>query len=484
MPYSSLKDAPNSWKTINGAKLTLAQVNWISNVYDNALSQYKDKSKAAAVAMSAFKNSHKKKGDKWVKEELKFKQLNFTLQEAEFDDDAKTATVTIIKEGWSLNSSGGRRRYYTAQAVEDVSKLLSESRKMYGNHSDKSKNRGIEEWTATIESSNVEGSNAKAKIVFEDNPNWSWLYGAAKRNPSEVGISISGEGAMKVGEMQGKPAAIVERITVLDSADFVTRPAAGGQVDIAEAIETIEKGLVQEAIDSLNTRIERIKKMDLPYVEMQWLLGAVTDFIYDVVYSDSDDVKKDISAMVTEFETKLNKVVKNMKSRFKEEIIKEKNMDLKQLREEHPEDYKILNEQITVVAEHEAEKKWKEKNDKAEKDLKEAQDENKKLKEDSQKQAIELEKYKKEEEIKKKKQFVAEQLEENKIADKVTDSFKEILYNESDEEKIKLLVLEQANFIKDVEGKINNPPKKTKVKEENSDFANKKDERKKRFLSN
>ena len=155
-------------------------------------------------------------------------------------------------------------------------------------------------------------------------------------------------------------------------------------------------------------------------------------------------------------------------------------MDLKQFKEEHPEDYTMLSEQIKVVAEHEAGKSQKEKYEKTEKDLKDSQDENKRLKEDNQKQALELDKYKDAEKIIKKKEFIANGLVERKISDKVSDKFKEILEVETDEEKIKTLMDEKAESLKQTEGLIDNPPK---LKDKDKEIKiSTKEERKERFL--
>jgi hypothetical protein len=68
MPVSKISDAPANIKELDGAKLTLSQINWILRVYDALKEQGKVKSPMAA-AISQFKKSFKKDGDKWVKKE-------------------------------------------------------------------------------------------------------------------------------------------------------------------------------------------------------------------------------------------------------------------------------------------------------------------------------------------------------------------------------------------------------------------------------
>ena len=106
MPYNNLKSVPDSLKKIDGIKLNLSQINSIAKQADAIIRSGTDKSIAWATAKKHFKDTHKKKGETWVKENEEKLGFSVDLKEASFDDDRKTATVTIIKEGWSLNSTG------------------------------------------------------------------------------------------------------------------------------------------------------------------------------------------------------------------------------------------------------------------------------------------------------------------------------------------------------------------------------------------
>lgn len=65
MPVSSLADAPASIRELEGGKLTLAQVNWILGRFDE-LEDKPGLESPFAVAVSEFKDKHKRKGDGWV----------------------------------------------------------------------------------------------------------------------------------------------------------------------------------------------------------------------------------------------------------------------------------------------------------------------------------------------------------------------------------------------------------------------------------
>jgi len=66
MPVSKISDAPASIQTLDDAGLTLAQVNWILKIYD-ALEEEGEVDSPMAVAITRFKESYHKDGDKWVR---------------------------------------------------------------------------------------------------------------------------------------------------------------------------------------------------------------------------------------------------------------------------------------------------------------------------------------------------------------------------------------------------------------------------------
>jgi len=450
LPYKSLKDASPLWKSLDGCSLTLLQVNWVANVYDGLVSSGKSKNSAAAIAISNFKKSHKKEGDKWVKKENEnVERIRINLKEAEFSETEKKAKVTIIKQGWSKNKTNGKQRYYTKEAIGSIVEALNnlpDSRKMYSNHSDRDRNN--EEWAATVESAWEENGNARAEITFTENPNTVWLYQEAKKHPEQVGISISGRGKWKEGTVEGKPATVIMKVLEFDSADFVTRPAAGGRVDIAESFM---QDRIDEALETIKQRVEDRKKRNMPYIEMDWLLDSVIGFVMDLMYSN-DGTDDDIAQMVKEFEEKLKEIIKKIK-------VKENNMDLKQFKTDNPDVYESIVEQVTLLAENEASKKVQETVDKKDKDLQERTKEIDSLKaeivttkEEVTKLKTELDNYKEKEKIQAKKDLIAKKLAEAELKEP-SEMFLELLNDAKDEAGMDKLIKEKLETIKSIKEK-------------------------------
>lgn len=86
-PFDKVSDAPANVQELDGAKLTLAQVNWIANVADG-LKGKKDIDSPWAVAIGQFKQSFKKEDGKWVKKKP-------AAEEKELLDLAKSAVETL-----------------------------------------------------------------------------------------------------------------------------------------------------------------------------------------------------------------------------------------------------------------------------------------------------------------------------------------------------------------------------------------------------
>jgi len=394
-----------------------------------------------------------------MRKESEVKQLfNISFKEAKFDDDKKTATVTIIKQGWSKNRTHGKLRYYAEKAVKDVVGLLQEleSKKMYDNHSDL--DRKNQEWVATVEDSWFEDNSAKAKIVFTNNPATSWMYEEAKYHPALVGISIDGMGRWQEGTVDGKEALIITDMKTLESADFVTKPAAGGRVDVAE---NEQHDRLSEAIKTLNDRIADNKKQSMPYIELDMLMSAVSEFVSGCAWSE-DFEETDIATMVGEFESNLKKIINDIRGNVEENA-----MDLKQFQKENPDAYVNLMEQASIVKEVEIEKSYKDKVDKAEKELSESQKkvteldtELKTVKEEVMNLKKDLSAYKEKEKIEKRKEFIVTKLVEAKIDKDVSKEFMEILEAEEDDVKIEKLIKERESVINSFKNKINLPQNK------------------------
>jgi myosin heavy subunit len=385
------------------------------------------------------------------------------LSEADFNDADKTTIVRAIREGWSLNSTQGKRRYYTGRAVEDVACMVNTKRKLYINH--KNGEREVQEWAATWEESWVdveEGKKvAKGKISFTANPFTFWLYGEAKKHPNEVGLSISGKGSFRSGTVEGKDAAIIESLETLNSVDFVTQAAAGGGVvkTMESIMENVEKNkILTEAIKSISDRIANYKKNEEPYIAYSRAMNAFNSFLSDLcTSSEVEDCSKEISSAMDELESELKVCMPMMrpKENPEDESKKESNetkeikMTLEELKKDNPD----IASALITEGKTEAEKEYTDK-------LKPVQDEVETLKAkvtESEKKEKELQDkldvYEKEKKDAEKKAFIETKLKEAKIEDKVTEEFKTLLFG-FEEAVIEKLVTDKSETIISTEGRV------------------------------
>lgn len=495
MPYSFPGNIPSAVKNLpKGAQKIYVEV------FNSTFDESEDDTKARQAAWGAVKNKYKKAGEEWVSknekesvepeeenEEVEFDESEETkedkveldttyLTEAVFDDATKTAVVTVIKEGWSKNYTGGKQRYYTARAVADVSSLLSTSKKLFIDHS--KTERSMSEWTATCtESWVVDDSGkkiAKAKVDFTDNPNTVWLYTEAKKHPSEVGLSIHGSGEIRVGKVGTKDAAIVEAVPKLKSVDFVTEPAAGGEVEkvIMSSVDS-DRALfiLNESYKTLDQMVKDREKYDQPFVDFNRVMYALSDFLSSLMYASeisSDNVGDKVTDAVNMFSEKIKDILKTIKKNQepeKKESVKHKEskMTLEELKASDPEAYNKLMEQANLLAKNEAEKEVKEKVETLETEKTQLTEAKEKAENDLKEAADKLAVFENEKALREKKEFVNTKLAENKIDDKVSDEFKTLLEGMENEVAEKLIVDTAKTMVNLSEGKVRGfgaPPKK------------------------
>lgn len=465
------------------------------DTFNAVLGNEKDEDKARQAAWANVKKEFEKDEDgNWVKkketEELELESTNLTeavtinisqsLSEAEFNEDTKTAIVTAIVEGWSLNFTDGKQRFYSPSAVADVAELLNSSRKLYLDHS-KTANRSMREWTATCNKSWVETVGekkvAKAEIDFTENPNTIWLFTESKKHPSEIGLSIDGRGELRLGKVAGKDAAIIESIKQLNSLDFVTVPAAGGKVERVFASIDENKALyiLHEAYRTFDQILANIQKNENPFIEYEQAVSAIRGFISELIWqaevTDQTDLDKIISDSVNSFGEKLKKSIgeikKNQEPSKQESKNKEHKMDLNELKKDHPELVNQIKEE--VKADIEANKKadnTAEKLTETENKLKDVEtklaDKETKLAEAENKIA----QYDAVEKAREKAEAINAKLKDAGIQDKVTEAYVTNL-NKLDIEVAEVMIKEFADALKKNEGKIKGlGPDGKQIKEE------------------
>lgn len=487
MPYS-MKNIPQAVVNLSKAiqKIYIATFN---AVYEES----KDETSARQAAWANVKKKYEKVGDKWVRKQSEGVEsednetedtiednteesereeliLGSLLSEAVFDDDKKTAIVTIIKEGWSKNFTDGKQRYYTAKAVDDVSELLGESRKMFLDHTQGQKERSVAEWTATCKRSWTEKANGKnvckAEIDFTENPNTVWLYKEAKKHPEEVMLSIQGAGEVRAGKIGEKNASIVESVTKLRSTDFVTIAAAGGGVEkvlTASADSDRAMFVLSEAYKTLDQIIMDYEKEEQPSTDYFRITRALSDFLSSLMWTSEvmdSDVASSIDDAMAMFSSKMKDVISQARANDKEgegdseedeyesESVKDKEtkMTLEELKTTQPETFEKLMEEAKLQVKTDVEEGFNEKITALETEkasvLTEKEDMEKKLQEAQ----TELDKYNAEKILREKKDKINAKLEESKIADKVTDEFKALLEG-MEEEVMEKLIADKAETL-------------------------------------
>jgi hypothetical protein len=191
-----------------------------------------------------------------VEREVSFKPATstttVTTEEAELTGDVielveatvrrdGTVPIKLIAPGWSKNE-----RYYPASVLEsDGPSAFPAGTHMYWDHPSASEaadrpERSLRDLSAVTvgdarwEENGVKGAGlyADAKVMAEYQP-------ALEQLAPHIGVSIRAGGNTTYGEADGKSGELVERITVGKSIDFVTTPAAGGEiVSLFEAVRS------------------------------------------------------------------------------------------------------------------------------------------------------------------------------------------------------------------------------------------------------
>jgi len=264
MPYKFIKDVPPAWKELDGAKLTLAQINVIANIYDE-LKPQEDKGEidsASAVAISQFKKSYQKKGDSWVKRQKESINLNDIIPTITFLKEAKDGNewdVVLIEVGPSQTyGSHGLRRYYpedvlknpkTLQLFENAPAMAYEFQGKYEDLFDHlpgdvrfEKSEGLAgnlvgyfDNVKFKEFTTNDGRKSKgilARFHIYEGAKWlkEMLIEMWKTGKQMLGFSIDAEGSEAPKSHNGNEYDWVSSINDILENTVVTRPAAGGQI--------------------------------------------------------------------------------------------------------------------------------------------------------------------------------------------------------------------------------------------------------------
>lgn len=150
-----------------------------------------------------------------------------------------TIPVKVMAPGWSANG-----RYYGADILErDGSTAFPTGTHMYWDHPTATEaadrpERSLRDLSAiTVSDARFDENGPAGAGLYADAKVLADYAPAVEELAPHIGVSIRAEGAVSYGEAEGQSGQIVEGITVGRSIDFVTTPAAGGEiVSLFEAV--------------------------------------------------------------------------------------------------------------------------------------------------------------------------------------------------------------------------------------------------------
>jgi hypothetical protein len=164
-----------------------------------------------------------------------------TLSESGYDSSKGKLTVTVIKPGFSQNTTKGKRRYYPADVLKRDANVF-EGAKMFVDHATEAEQKArpegsVHDWVANLGKvwAESDGSIKGEATVFD--PGFKSKLDALNSQGllKEMAISMRTAVAWSPAEIEGQEAARVDELIVAKSVDFVTIAGAGGQVEAMES---------------------------------------------------------------------------------------------------------------------------------------------------------------------------------------------------------------------------------------------------------
>lgn len=143
-----------------------------------------------------------------------------------------TVPIKLIAPGWSANG-----RYYSTEVLErDGADAFPAGTHMFWDHPTATEaadrpERSLRDLSAvTISDARFDENGPAGPGLYADAKVLSDYQGAVEELAPYIGVSIRAGGQVTYGEAEGKTGQLVEQITVGRSVDFVTTPAAGGEI--------------------------------------------------------------------------------------------------------------------------------------------------------------------------------------------------------------------------------------------------------------
>ena len=183
------------------------------------------------------------------------------LEESAYDAAKGELTVTIIKPGFSKNSTKGRKRFYPAETLRE-SVPVFKGAKMFADHATEAEDKvrpegSIRNWVANVTETWAESDGTvKGRATVIDPPFKAKLDRLKEAGLlNEMGVSVRIAGAWSPAEIEGQEAARIDEIVSARSVDFVTYAGAGGRVEQMESASSDEYDI--DLIDEAQLRRRR-----------------------------------------------------------------------------------------------------------------------------------------------------------------------------------------------------------------------------------
>ena len=230
MPYASVDDLPDRIR-----KLPEKRARQWMHVWNSAYERHKDEGRAFAMANAAIAEETEDVDLSVIAEtEPEPTVLAGVSESVEIVEESEgVVDVTIIKAGWSENG-----RYYSPDVLRQSIKLF-EGASAFIDHPSRTEqrerpNRSVSDLAGIFEGVHQAANGdlkAKLRLVGKAKEELLPWVQEAIAGKADIGISINAGGRTREGIAEGRKGTIVEGLTIVHSADIVTKPAAGGRFE-------------------------------------------------------------------------------------------------------------------------------------------------------------------------------------------------------------------------------------------------------------
>jgi len=192
-----------------------------------------------------------------VKDEVviegKFQNLQMIEQASE--NKPGRAKVIAVVGGWNKNN-----KYITDSLLEELPNAIMNKPKLFIDHDFWGfQPRSSKEWAATFEKVWKEGNQIVGEITFTENPNTKWLHSEAKKDASQVQLSIHiyAMGEEYEEKETNRKGHKLTKLMAYESTDFVNYAAAGG--GIVQVYNSMNPASFSDTVEAENKIITEVK---------------------------------------------------------------------------------------------------------------------------------------------------------------------------------------------------------------------------------